>query len=58
MKLGSVLIDKKWQTILDSIQTGDNWFSFQNSKDGGCLYECPGYSNCHYYGPSNVCSSE
>jgi predicted restriction endonuclease len=58
MELRRILTDKKWQQILDSIQTGgNNWHSFQNSKDGGCLLSCPGYSNCHYYGPENVCSS-
>lgn len=59
MVLGRLLTEKKWQTILDSIQPGgENWFAFKKSKSGGCLKSCPGYKKCRGYGPDDLCTTD
>lgn len=57
--LGNIFVEKRLQTILDSIQPGgENWFAFNKLKAGGCLKSCPGFKGCRGYGPDNVCSTE
>lgn len=58
MKLGKLISDKKWVSILNITQPGgDNWQKFKNKKSGGCLKTCPAWIKCAAYGPDKtICS--